>query len=196
MGLLIQRPRYVGTKVVQWIDIRLAGWGRKTILDPALWVTAVVSIGIASLGDEGGLRATASAVGAAQAQIGTALLGVVLAALAILTALLNDEYLLLLERVKPGLDADLVPFLHTAAVAALTTAAGVLLILIGNPENAVILRVVFGLAMGFFLYLLWIMLHLTIFVTYHLRARALHVKLRGTEKADAGEHDRQSSTTS
>lgn len=177
--------------VARLLDDALWGWGRSTLLDRALWGTFLVALGIAVLGDEGGLRTTSVAVGSAQAQIGIALMGVVLAGLAILIAFLDEEYILLLEELAPGAEADLFPFLHTAVVAAFSATTGVALILIGSPSDATILRIFFFFATWSFLYLIWIMLDLTRFVTGHLRARIRQIKAKSRA---SGEQERQKQT--
>jgi hypothetical protein len=88
---------------------RMGGWFRETIVDPALWVTLVVSAVIAFVGNEGVLRSARTDIGIAQVGIGTALLGVALAGLAIFVVFLDEEYIRLLERVSPGVEADLWP---------------------------------------------------------------------------------------
>lgn len=159
------------------VDKIMGGWFRETICDPALWVTLVAALAIAFGGDEEVLRSVRVNVGMAQVQIGTALLGIVIAGLAILVVFLDEEYIKLLEKVPPGFEADLWPFKYIALVAVICAAFGMLLILLGNPP-ALIFRIVLWLSLWSFAYLLWVFFDLVKFIAGHAKARIKQIQKR------------------
>jgi hypothetical protein len=63
----------------------MAGYARTILLSVDIWLTLALSIAAAVLFDAQTLRAASGLIGGSQAQVGTALLGVVVAGLAILT---------------------------------------------------------------------------------------------------------------
>lgn len=158
----------------------MGGWFRATIRDPALWVTLVVSLAIAFIGNETILRAARIDIGMAQVGIGTALLGIVLAGLSILIVFLSEDYIKLLERVPPGVDADLWPFKYTALIAIICAAFGMLLILIGEPPP-LIFRIALGLSLWSFSYLLWLLYDVVKFINGHIKARIMQIQ-KGQKK--------------
>jgi hypothetical protein len=155
----------------------MGGWFRKTMCDPALWVTFIASLAVAFGGDEEVLRSVSVDVGMAQVQIGTALLGIVIAGLAILVVFLDEEYIKLLEQVPPGFEADLWPFKFIALIAIICAAFGMALILFGNPP-ALIFRIVLCLSLWSFSYLLWILFDLVKFIAGHAKARMKQIQKR------------------
>lgn len=160
------------------IDRKMGGHLRRVVFDPALYATLLLAAAISIPGDEGGLRAVASGVGSALAQIGIALLGVVLAALAVLVVFLHEEYIELLEQLEPGIQGDLFPFQYTAFIASACAASGVALLALGQPSNTLVLRVTFFAAIWVFLYLLIITCQLVQFLTIHARVRVKQIQLR------------------
>lgn len=158
------------------LDALLGGHLHRTVCSIDLWVTMFLSLAVSALGDEKALRTAGPVLGAAQMQVGTALMGVVLAALAVLVVFLDEDYLALLEKHAPGLVADLAPFMYTAVAGAICAALGVGLILVGSPENANSLRAMLFLSLWSFLYLLWIMVDLVALVTKHARNRAFQLR--------------------
>lgn len=155
----------------------MGGWLRATIADPALWVTFVISLVIAFVGNEDVLRSARVDVGIAQVGIGTALLGIVLAGLTILIVFLDEEYIKLLEQVPPGIDADLWPFKYTALIAIICAAFGMLLIVIGKP-HPLVFRIILLLSLWSFSYLLWLFYDLIKFVIEHAKARIIQIQKR------------------
>jgi len=158
----------------------MGGWFRKIIFDPALWVTLVVSLVIAFVGNEAVLRSASTNIGIAQVGIGTALLGVALAGLAILVVFLDEEYIALLEKVSPGVEADLWPFKYIALIAIFCAAFGMALIIIGNPPTLVF-RIILWLSLWSFSYLLWIFYDLVKFVFEHAKARIKQIQKKHHE---------------
>lgn len=163
------------------IDKVMSGWFRKTILDPSLWITLIISILIASFGDEEVLRSVRIAVGSAQVYIGTAFLGIVLAGLAILVVFLDKKYIALLEQVPPGFDADLWTFKFTGFLAVICSVFGMILILLGNP-GALVLRLVFCLSLWSFSYLLWTMFELVRFIAGHAKTRVKQIQINNKRR--------------
>lgn len=163
------------------MDQAMGGWLRKTVFDPYLWIIVIICGLIAYFGDEKVLRSVSVNVGSAQVHIGTALLGIVLAGLAILVVFLDKKYISLLEDVPPGFDADLWPFKFTAFVAVICSAFGMTLILLGNPSTFVF-RLLFGFSLWSFFYLLWTMFELVRFIAGHAKARVKQIQNDKSEK--------------
>jgi hypothetical protein len=157
------------------VDKIMGGWFPKIIRDPALWITLIVSLAIAFAGDEEVLRSVRVDVGVAQVQIGTALLGIVLAGLAILVVFLDEKYIALLEKVPPGFDADLWTFKFTALVAIICATFGMVLIILGMPQ-VLVFRIVFWLSLWSFSYLLWVVFDLVKFIAGHAKARMKQIQ--------------------
>ncbi len=157
-------------RLFQRIDRKMAGWFRKTICGLDLWCTFAISLAIAVFGNEETLRNVSSNIGLAQVQIGTALLGIVLAGLAILVVFLDEKYIKLLEQISPGFDADLWPFKATAFIAIVCAAFGMVLIIIGDPSEIVFRSVLF-FSLWSFSYLLWNMFDLIKFIAGHAKNR-------------------------
>jgi hypothetical protein len=155
----------------------MGGWFRETIRDPAPWVTLAISAIVAFCGNEEVLRSVRIDVGVAQVGIGTALLGIVLAGLAILIVFLDEEYIKLLQQVPPGIDADLWPFKYTALIAIMCAAFGMLLIVIGKP-HPLIFRIILWLSLWSFSYLLWLFYDVIKFVIEHAKARIMQIQKR------------------
>lgn len=157
------------------IDAKMGGWLRKTVLDWALLFSAIPCGLIAYFTDDKTMRAVRVDVGMAQVGVGTALLGIILAGLAILVVFLDKRYIAVLQKVEPGIDADLWPFKYTALIAIICAAFGMGLIVLGTPP-LVILRIVFGLSLWSFAYLLWVLFDLVKFVAGHAKARAVQLQ--------------------
>ncbi|MEK7353235.1 MAG: hypothetical protein AABZ77_01850, partial [Chloroflexota bacterium] len=153
----------------------MSGWFRKTVLDPSLWITLVISILIALFGNETILRSVSQSVGSAQVQIGTAFLGIVLAGLALLVVFLDKRYIALLAKVPPGFDADLWPFKYTAFIAVICSGFGMILIIIGDPRT-LLFRFTFGFSLWSFSYLLWTMFQLVRFLSEHAKTRVTQIQ--------------------
>ena len=162
------------------IDRLMSGWFRKTLFDPFLWITLIVSVLISSLGDEQALRSASHAIGTAQVQTGSVFLGLVIAGLAILVVFLDKDYISLLEKAPPGVDADIWPFKYTAFVAVVCSLLGMVLIIVGYPD-VIIFRVLLCFSLWSFTYLLWTMFELVKYVAGHAKTRALQIKLQKKE---------------
>lgn len=169
----------------------VGGHGKRLIGDPALWVTfGIVAVAAFLLGDDR-IRTVSGLVGSAQAQVGTALLGVVVAGLAIFAVFLDEEYVALLDAEPPGPDADIAPFIITGFVAALSAALGIALIIVGAIPPAStglwvrlgisgpsLLAAVFLVSLWSFLYLLWHTFDLVVFLMGHARVRIALLRRR------------------
>lgn len=166
-------------------DTWMGGWFWKIINGWDFRITLVVSVIVAVFGDEWGIRATGSTAGSAMASVGTAILGVVLAGLAILVVFLDEGYIDLLQKVGLGITADLWPFKWTALVAAICAVSGVVLALMGSAENILALRIVLGVAFWSFTYLMWNMWYLVSFVIGHAHTRIKHIER--TREANANQ---------
>lgn len=160
------------------LDKQMGGHLLGTLLGWEVLPSVCIGGAVGWFGDEGGLRAVSTAVGTAQSQVGVAVLGVVLAALAILIVFLSDEYVELLQKAGLGVMADIAPFKYTMTVAALTAASGVALIAIGNTVDTWLLRLLFGLSTFTFTYLLFVACQLVEFLSEHMRLRVMQIEAR------------------
>ncbi len=159
----------------------MGGWFKKTILGADLWITFVLSAIICIVADENVLRCIRVDIGMAQLQIGTALMGVVLAGLAIIVVFLDERYIKILEQVAPGLEADLWPFNYVALLAVICASFGMSLILIGYPPIT-IYRIIVGLSLWSFAYLLWNFYYLVKFIFGHAKVRMKQIKAEADNK--------------
>ena len=156
-------------------NVVMGGWRRKLIRDWAPWVTLALALAIVLCSNEDVLRSVRADVGVAQVGIGTAILGIVLAGLAILVAFLDEKYIELLEKIPPGLIADLWVFKYAAIVAIVCAAMGMLLVLFADlPLWA--LRMLFIIALWSFGYLLWLLYDVIKFIAEHAKARAVQIR--------------------
>lgn len=148
----------------------MGGWLPKIIFGIDFRITLIASLLIAILWNENVLREASVNIGIAEVTIGTALLGIVLAGLAILVAFLDEKYIMLLQKVPPGFEADIWPFKITAFVAIMCAVFGMLLIIIGKPPDWLFRTIIF-FSLWSFSYLLWGMFDLISFVAGHARNR-------------------------
>ncbi len=164
------------------INNAMDGWLKEVIIDPALWITFVLTGLIAFLGDENVLRSARVNIGAAQVEMSAALLGIILAGLAIFIVFLDKKYVALIESVF-GIKSELVPFKLTAIVAILCVGFGMGLILIGEPSIIVFRFVLWG-ALWSFAYLLWQIFELVKFLIEHAKTRAKQIQMEERENQD------------
>ena len=160
-------------------DKVMSGWFKDTILDPALWVTLIVSALIAFLGDESVLRSVRVDVGSALVAMSAALLGIILAGLAIFVVFLDKKYVALIERFFK-VETELWPFKWTAIIAIVCLLFGMGLILLGEP-HALFFRFIIWGALWSFIYLLWQIYELVKFLTGYAKTRAKQIQLDNKE---------------
>lgn len=160
-------------------DKVMSGWFKDTILDPALWVTLIVSALIASLGDETVLRSVRVDVGSALVEMSATLLGIILVGLAIFVVFLDKKYIALIERIFK-VETELWPFKWTAIIAIVCLLFGMGLILLGEP-HALFFRFIIGGALWSFTYLLWEIYELVKFLAGHAKARAKQIQIDNEE---------------
>ena len=156
-------------------DKVMSGWLKDTILDPALWITLIVSALIAFLGNENVLRSVRVDVGFALVEMSATLLGIILAGLAIFVVFLDRKYVALIEKYFK-VETELWPFKWTAIIAILCLVFGIGLILLGEPPALVFQFVLLG-ALWSFSYLLWQIYELVKFLAEHAKARAKQIQI-------------------
>jgi hypothetical protein len=152
----------------------MGGWLKDIIFDYSWMISLVISGLIASLGNENVLRLARIDVGIAMVGMSGALLGIVLAGLAIFVAFLDKKYVKLLEQIF-GMEANLMPFKWTAIIAILCVGIGMGLIVLGEP-SVNIFRLIFGIALWVFIYLLWQIYELVKFLAEHAKARVMQIQ--------------------
>jgi len=163
-------------------DKAMNGWFKETILDRALWITITVSALIAFLGSESTLRSVRVDVGSALVGMSAALLGIILAGLAIFVVFLDRKYIALIEKFFK-IEGELWPFKWTAIIAIMCLAFGMGLILIGEP-CALLFRFMLGGALWSFSYLLSQIYELVKFLAVHVKTRAKQIQID-----NEGNHD-------
>jgi hypothetical protein len=150
------------------------GWLKDTILDPALWITLIVSALISFFGDVDILHSVRVEIGSALIAMSGALLGIILAGLAIFVVLLDKKYIELIERVFT-IETELWPFKWTAIIAILNVIFGMGLIIIGRPSPLLFRFILWG-GLWSFLYLLCQIYELIRFLTGHAKTRAKQIQ--------------------
>lgn len=156
-------------------DKAINGWFKDTILDPALWITLIASALIAFLGNENVLRSVRVDVGSALVKMSAALLGIILAGLAIFVVFLDKKYVALIEKYFK-IETELWPFKWTAIIAILCLVFGMGLILLGEPPALVFRFILWG-ALWSFSYLLWEIYELVKFLAAHAKARSKQIQI-------------------
>jgi hypothetical protein len=158
------------------------GWFKDTILDPALWITLIASALIAFLGSENVLRSVRVDAGSAMVAMSAALLGIILAGLALFVVFLDKKYIALIEQYFK-IETELWPFQWTAIIAILCLAFGMGLILLGQP-CALLFRFIICGALWTFSYLLWQIYELVKFLVAHAKARAKQIEIDSKRNQD------------
>jgi hypothetical protein len=150
-------------------------WGFKDILkDYSFWVTLIISVLIASFGNQETLRSARVDLGIAMVEVSAALLGIVLAGLAIFLAFMDKKYLSLIEQIF-GIGNELFPIKVTAITAILCLAFGLGLILVGDPPSLIFRLILVG-AIWSSSYLLWQIYEVVKWLVEHAKARAMQIR--------------------
>ena len=150
-------------------------WGFKDILkDYSFWLTLIISVLIACFGNEETLRSVTVDLGIAMVGVSAALLGIVLAGLAIFLAFMDKKYLALIDQVF-GIGNELFPVKVTAITAILCLSFSLGLILIGSPPSLVFRLILVG-ALWSYSYLLWQIYELVKWLVEHAKARAMQIR--------------------
>ena len=111
-----------------------------------------------------------------EAAIGSGLLGLVLAGLALVVAFLNDDLILQLDSTGEGLAEDVWPFSLTAALAGVTTGVAVWFLAVASNTEVLWLRVGTGLSSFLFIWTLFSVLALVAQVFEYGKVRTAHIK--------------------
>ncbi|MFZ7134505.1 MAG: hypothetical protein ACOWWR_19340 [Eubacteriales bacterium] len=142
--------------------------------DYFLYITLLLAGVIAYFSEEIFLRSVISVVGSAMVGMSGALLGVVIAGLAIFVVLLDPKYIKLIERVI-GFDNELLPIKTVALLTILCLSFGLGLIVIGEPPIC-ILRTIVGIALWVYFYLLTQIWELIKWLVEHAKARTMQIQ--------------------
>jgi hypothetical protein len=150
-------------------------WGFKDILkDYSFWVTLVISVLIACFGNQQTLRSVMVDLGIAMVGVSAALLGIVIAGLAIFLAFVDRKYLTLIDEVF-GVGNELFPVKVTSITAILCLSFSLGLILVGKPP-ALIFRLILIGALWSYSYLLWQIYEVVKWLVEHAKARAMQIR--------------------
>lgn len=112
---------------------------------------AVITIAAYALPADPQLRSLGEALGGPAIGIATALVGVVVAGLAVIVALLDDEFLSLMDeatRDYGGIEGQLFPFWFVTATGVATILLGVALLLLADVLPLLFLRILFAALAG------------------------------------------------
>ena len=160
-------------------------WGITDYLkDIFLYITLVLSGLIAYFSNEEFLRSVIVAAGAAIVEMSGALIGIVLAGLAIFLVFLDKKYIELVEQVV-GYSNEFVPIKTVALLSILCLAFGLGLIILGEPPS-LILRVIIGTALWIYFYLLVQIWELVKWLIEHAKARTMQIQ----KEAENGKSER------
>jgi len=111
----------------------------------------------------------------AELGVASALVGVILAGLAIVTVFLDKDYIAVLAKIGHGLEADVFPFWFTASLAVTSIVINVVaLVMEGFFENYAY-RIFLGLSTWLFLWTLFASLNLVAFIAGHARNRSYQI---------------------
>lgn len=158
----------------------MGGWFKKYFWDIAIPISLVPSVLIAILGNENILRNARVDVGIAMVGMSSALLGIVLAGMALFVVFLDKKYVALLAQLL-GMDINLEPFDWTAKIGVLCALLGMGMIILGNP-SVLVFRVVFGIALFVFIYLLWQIYELVKYLAEHAKTRIMQMRQEDSNK--------------
>jgi hypothetical protein len=89
---------------------------------------------------------------ATEVSLGMAILGIVLAGLALIFVFLDDGMLRTLDSIGEGFAEDFFPFSFTAVVAAATTIVGTWCLIVTDQDNIAWIRFSIGITSGMFVY--------------------------------------------
>ncbi|OGN89873.1 MAG: hypothetical protein A2158_04535 [Chloroflexi bacterium RBG_13_46_14] len=159
----------------------MGGWFKETIADKFLYITLVLSVLLGWLGDEQILRDSQCNIGSAMVDLSGALLGIVIAGLAIFIVFLDIKYLELLKQIT-DIERNIWPFKWVSVLTILSLVLGMLLLVIGNPPT-IILRTIITVSIWSYLYLLIEMYRLIKFLTGHLRNRVKQLEIEEKKKS-------------
>src|SRR4030043_791671 len=158
-------------------------WGLKDFLkDIFLYITLVLSGLIAYFSNGEFLRSVVGNAGSAMVGMSGTLIGIVLAGLSIFFVFLNREYIGLIEKVSE-FSNELIPFKTVAILTIICLAFGLGLILLGEPSN-LILRIVVGVALWVYFYLLEQIWELIKWLIEHSKARAMQIQKEEENRKD------------
>ena len=161
----------------------IQNWGFKDfITDKPLYVTLVLSVLVAYFIGGEYLRSIVSSAGSAMVEMSGALLGVVLAGLAIFIVFLDKKYIRVIDRLIRFENEFFV--IKTVTFLTITCLIfGIGLIVLGEIPNWA-LRIIIGGALWAYLYLLVQIWELVKWLIEHAKARAMQAQQEEGEKKD------------
>jgi hypothetical protein len=116
----------------------------KVLLSPDLWIGALVGVAAWILVPETSLREALNGLTSAGLAVATALVGVVIAALAVVVAFLDDEFIALMDRATSkrygGMEGQLFPFWFVAGLGVGTILLSVGAIAFAQPASVEVMR--------------------------------------------------------
>ncbi len=111
----------------------------------------------------------------AELGVASALVGIVIAGLAILVAFLSEDYLEVMATAPGGVEADFFPFWFTAAIGVGTIVVNGIAIAVGHSISEISQRALLAGGAWLFLWTLFAMLNLVAFIAAHGSNRALQI---------------------
>lgn len=169
----------------------LFAYKRHIFLHPYFGLAVAVGVVAALLADDSILQQRYTMLLGIAASISvSALLGMVLAGLAVVVTLTSDELLAIAARVGRGVVEDYFPFSLAASVAVMTTAVSVLFLIFTPKDDMVAMRIGIGLSMALFVWALLNVLALVRFVAQRGITRAIQASTSESTAANEGEAER------
>lgn len=151
-------------------------WSLIDILkDPYFYVALVLAGLIAILLPENTLKSVMVDLGMVIAGVSSALLGIVIAGLAIFLAFMDKEYIALVDK-HFGVGNELFPIKVTTILSIISLIFSLTLILIGESSTFIYRLISFG-ALWSYLYLLWQIWELVKWLVSHAKLRATQIRL-------------------
>lgn len=150
------------------------GWAqrRSILLGWDLYASAVLACVAAVFTQDSRLRSVGE-LAVAAIGVSAALLGVVLAGLAVLVSFLNAEYMQAASKAPGGVEGTFFPFWFTAALAVWSVVMSSFVLVVGDCHSETVARVLLGLTAWPFLWTLFATLNLVPLVAAHGSNRAL-----------------------
>ena len=116
-----------------------------------------------------------------EATVTVAVLGVVLAGLALVVTLMNEDLLRLADQVGRGVTEDYFPFSLTAVVAVATTCVALMFLIMTPRDDLLTMRIGLGLSTALFSWTLFNIVALVRFVAQRGITRARHASQSGSQ---------------
>ena len=164
---------------------------RRIFLHPYFGLAIVIGVIVACLPENDNLQRQYTQLLTIAASISvSALLGMVLAGLALVVTLTSPEVLRASARIGRGVVEDYFPFSLTASLAVLTTVVSLIFLIFTSQDDTLTIRIGVGVSMGLFVWALLNVLALVRFVAQRGVTNALEASRSDSNGAGEADRDR------